>query len=286
MVHQHRPALGEHLPRVGRGGGAQLHLAGLRPGVRFDAQQADRVGLTVFERGHLHGLHRQKLAQGAVESFEHAALVERRSHRTRDAVQRLEPASLVAGQLVEGGVREQDAEAAVDLLEKADFRGRDAARAVRLIDDGPDELALVFDRRPDDEPDALPGAGTATRLLCLRPGGQHRQLRVGVLASECRAAHRPAAAVLQHARVDGQHSIPPVPLQDGQEDDVVAEPGLQVAVEDLQDVGFGQAARELVDELGGSRRRNDRRGRPPGLRHRRSLDDRSLRRVPLSSARG
>src|SRR5438067_135468 len=49
MVHQHRPALGEHLPRVGRGGGAQLHLAGLRPGVRFDAQQADRVGLTVFE---------------------------------------------------------------------------------------------------------------------------------------------------------------------------------------------------------------------------------------------
>ena len=56
--------------------------------------------------------------------------------------------------------------------------------------------------------------------------------------------------------------------------------------EDLQDVGFCQAARKLVQELGGSRRRNDRRGRPPGLDHWRSLDDRSLRRVPLSRARG
>jgi hypothetical protein len=57
------------------------------------------------------------------------------------------------------------------------------------------------------------------------------------------------AKVLEHARVDGEGVIPAFPIQDLKKHDAVAEKWFEAAIQDLDYVGFGDTAGQLVDEL-------------------------------------
>src|SRR5437762_10460786 len=76
----------------------------------------------------------------------------------------------------------------------------------------------------------------------------HGRLRVGDLPGVGRLANRPAADVLENAGVNRERVIPALALEDLQVDGAVAELALEAAVQDLDDVGLGDAGAELVDE--------------------------------------
>ena len=250
----HRFVVGDDV--VGRGRERRTSRQRSRAGhrVTFDVEIPRRVG-PVLDRDHLERVDREELTQGAVQAGEHAGLVERRGHGSGDAVQRLEPPGLVPGQLVEGGVGEQDPEPAVDVLEELQLGGRHPPLLVRVIGDAADHVALVHDRDPDRElaPDAR--ARPLADFLAGRLDREDGRFRVGELTGEGRLAHRPAPHVLQHAGVHRQRVVPTFALEDLEVDRVVAEPPLKAPVEDLDEVGFGHAAAELVDQRARGRAR-------------------------------
>ena len=202
----------------------------------------------VLDRDQLERVDGQELAQSRVQAGKHARLVQGRGHRPGDAVQRLEATRLVSGQLVEGGVGEKDAKPAVDVFQELDLRGRHPPLAECVIDDAPDDLALVKDRDPDHELAPDPRARAGAGLLLRRLDRENCRLRVGKLARKGRLADRTAAHVLQHAGVHRQGVVPALPLEHLQVDGVVAEPRLEAPIEDLDQVGFGDAASQLVDQ--------------------------------------
>src|SRR5206468_11391155 len=75
-----------------------------------------------------------------------------------------------------------------------------------------------------------------------------RRLRSRELPGVGRLANRPAPDVLEDARVNGEGVVPPLALEDLQVDGAVAELALEAAIQDLDDVGLGDAGAELVDE--------------------------------------
>src|SRR5438132_5649869 len=152
----------------------------------------------VLDRDQLERVDGQELAQSRVQAGKHARLVQGRGHRSGDAVQRLEATRLISGQLVEGGVGEKDAQPAVDVFQELDLRGRHPPLAECVIDDAPDDLALVKDRDPDHElapdPRSRAGAGLLLRRLDL----EYCRLRVGTMSGKCRIYYRMATHVPQH----------------------------------------------------------------------------------------
>ena len=252
LVGDHGPVSGHGVTRDGdqRRAGRQPPRA--RDGVALHAQVARPVG-AILQGDHLERVDGQQLAEGCVKTRENARLVEGRRHRSRDAVQGLEPASLVSRQLVERGVGEQDAEAPVHLFEEGELGRGHASLPRRVIDDASDQLALVHDRDPDRHLAAYPHAGPGARQLAERGERKHCGLGVGELAGERRLADEPAAHVLQHAGVDRQRVIPALPLENLQVDGDVVEPRPESAVEDLDEVGLGDARAELLDQRSGGR---------------------------------
>jgi hypothetical protein len=62
-------------------------------------------------------------------------------------------------------------------------------------------------------------------------------------------SERTPAKVLEHACVDGEGVIPTFPIQHLKKHYSVAEKWFEAAIQDLDYVGFGDAAGQLVDEL-------------------------------------
>jgi len=237
------------------------HVAGRRGQWRTGREPARRGGVVAhrveiagavgpgLHRDHLEGIDREKLAQGGVEPGQHAGLVERRGHGPRDAVQRLQAAGLVAGQLVQRGVGEQHAQPAVHVFQELDLRGRHPPLAVRVIDHAADQLALVLHRHPDGHLASSPYARTlADHEPGMRLDRQNGGFRVGELPCVHRLAHRPPDDVLQHTRVHRQGVVPAFAFEDLKVDRVIPETALEPAIEDLHDVGLGHACAQLMDQ--------------------------------------
>ena len=237
-------------------GGRQRRTRGKRTrgenSVAFHVQVARPVG-AILKGDHLEGVDREQLPQRAIEAGENAGLVQGGGHRAGNAVQRLQAPGLVACELVERCVGQQHPEPAVHVFEELQLHRRHPALAIGVIRDAADDLALVHDRDPDHELAADAGAGALADLLPRRLDWQDGGLRVRVLAREGRLAHRPATHVLQHAGVHGQRVVPALSFQDLQVDGVVTEPRPQPPIKDLDQVRFGDAAAQLVDQRGGRR---------------------------------
>src|SRR5206468_6349728 len=127
---------------------------------------------------------------------------------------------------------------------------RDTPLAEALVADAAYKLALVHDRHPDRELGRHAGARTLPDLLPRGLYRHHGRLGVGELAGEHRLPDGPAPHVLEHTGVHRQGVVPTLALEHLEVDHVVAEPAVQAAVQDLDQVGLGDAAPQLVDEGG------------------------------------
>ena len=276
MVDQHGLVVGHDAARRCRQGRTRREPPRAGRRLALHGQVAGSVG-PVLQRDHLERIHREQLAQGGVEPGEHAGLVQGCGHGPRDAVQGLQAASLVASQLVERGVRQQDAEPAVHVFQELQLAGGNPTLAVGVVDHAADELALVLHRHPDRHLAADPHARALADLeASVRFDRNHGAFRVRELAHVHRLTHRSPSYVLEHAGVHGERVVPAFTLEDLQVDGVVAELPLQAAVEDLEEVRLGHAGAQLMDEgvdrragapshaLPGNRGRASRRALDPG----------------------
>ena len=215
---------------------------------RAVAQQPHHPLGALLGRDQLGGVDRDPLHKRVVERCHHSALVQGRGKGARDGVQGGEPDRLVAGGLVQVGVGDEHAQAAVDLLQEGDLLGRHAAAPVGLIEDAADDLVAVLDGQPDDGPGRAAGAGPAVGGVGAPGGVGDDRLGLLVPLGGDRLRQRPPADVLEDAEVDVDGVVPALALQHRDVDDLVGEDRVQLGVEDLDDVGFRGAAAEGLDE--------------------------------------
>ena len=220
-------------------------------------EQPCAVGAIGQQRHHLQLVDRQQLAQGRAKRGENARDVETRRDGASDAVERLEPSGLVSRQLVQRCVGELNSESLVHLFQEVDLLGRHSPVAIRLIDDGADDPALMLDRHEDRELGEASGARTRALFHALGIEGDHGRPRRGVVLGKRRAHEGAPAHVLEHARVDGLRVVPALSFEDVEKNHVVLEERLQAIEEDLDDVGLGGAGAELVDQGRRARARRD-----------------------------